>query len=192
MGLYRFIRDILIIFVKLFYRVERIGTSNIPKEGSYVFCANHISALDPIFIATVRERDFYFLSKEELFKVPVIGGLFKKLNMIPIKRGAGDLGAMRNSIEVLKEKKALVMFPEGTRSKTGELQEAKDGVSLIVRKSGCNVLPCAVIGKVKLFKKIKVVYGNPLDMSEYMELKDNKVITNVIMEEIKKLIETNK
>ena len=192
MGFYKFIRGILSVFLKLFFRIERIGVSNIPKEGSYVFCSNHISALDPIIIGTVRERAFYFLSKEELVKIPIIGAILKRVNIIPIKRGAGDLGAMRKSIEVLKENKALVMFPEGTRSKDGQLKEAKDGISLIVKKSGCNVVPCAVVGKMKPFNKIKVIYGTPIDMSTYREEKNNKIITNRIMTEIKKLIDDNK
>lgn len=191
MSFYSFIRGICSGILNLIFRIERIGTENIPKEGSYLFCSNHISFLDPIIIATIRMREFNFLAKEELVKIPVLGYIIKKLNVIPIKRGAGDIGAMRKSIDALKENKALIMFPEGTRSKDGKLQKGKDGVALIVKKSGCNVVPCAVVGKMKIFSKIKVVYGTPIDMTAYREEKDNKVITNAVMSEIKKLLDNN-
>jgi len=189
MSFYRVVRDICDVFLRLAFRVERIGIENIPLDGSCLVCANHISNYDPVLIGATRKREFYFLAKEELVKIPVIGHIIKRLNVIPIKRGAGDLGAMRKSIEALKDNKALVMFPEGTRSKDGKLKEGKDGVSLIIKKAQCVVVPCAIIGKYKLFKKIKVVYGKPIDMSTYMDEKDNKVITKVIMGEIKLLMD---
>ena len=180
------------MFLKVFCTVDRIGEENIPVEGSYIFCSNHVSNFDAIMIATTKKREFYFLAKEELVKIPVIGPIIKKLNIIPIKRGTGDIGALRKSIEALKNGKALVMFPEGTRSKDGQLKEAKDGVSLIARKSMCDIVPCAVIGRLKMFGKSKIVYGKPIDMTLYKDEKDNKVITSVIMSEIKKLMEEYK
>lgn len=189
MSVYGFVRDLCEFFLKLVFRVERVGIENIPLEGSCLVCANHISNYDPVLIGTIKVRDFNFLAKEELVKIPVIGHIIKRLNVIPIKRGAGDLGAMKKSIEALKDNKALVMFPEGTRSKDGKLKEGKDGVSLIIKKAQCTVVPCAIIGKYRMFRKIKVVYGTPVDMSAYKDEKDNKVITKVIMSEIKSLMD---
>ena len=191
MNFYEFINCICRVLLSILFRVKRVGVENIPKDGKILFCANHKSFVDPVLIGTVKTREFYYLAKEELMRVPVLGFILKKLNIIPIKRGAGDLGAIRKTIEVLKENKALVMFPEGTRSKDGKLNEGKDGVSLIVKKSGCNVLPCAIVGKIRLFSKIKVVYGKPIDMTTYLEEKDNKVIKNIVMGEIRNLLENN-
>ncbi len=192
MSLYKFVRGFFSIFLKVLCRVERIGEENIQKEGSYIFCSNHISNFDPILISTTNKREFHFLAKEELIKIPIAGAIIKRLNVIPIKRGAGDIGALRKSIEALKDGKALVMFPEGTRSKDGKLKEGKDGVSLIAKKSMCDVVPCAIIGKLTIFGKSKIVYGKPIDMTVYKDERDNKIITSVIMNEIKSLIETNK
>lgn len=189
MSFYKFARGVCAVFLKIFYRVERIDTHNIIKDGACVICSNHISMLDPVIIATTKVREFYFVAKEEITKVPVVGYFLKKMNLIPIKRGTGDLGAMRKSIEVIKNGNALMIFPEGTRSKTGKLQDGKDGVSLILKKASCSVVPCAIIGNIKFFSHIKVVYGTPIDMTEYKDEKDLKVITKVIMNSIKELIE---
>lgn len=190
MSFYRFVNGLLGCLIKIIFRIERVGLENIPLKGACLFCANHISLVDPIFLGTIKERDFYFIAKEELVKIPVLGRIIKKLNVIPIKRGAGDLGALRKSIEVLNENKVLAMFPEGTRSKDGRLKEGKDGVALIVKKTNCMVIPCAIKGKVKLFSKIKIIYGKPMDLSEYINEKDHKLITNAVMGEIRTLLES--
>lgn len=192
MSFYKFIRGLLMVLTKIFFRVQTVGEENIPQSGSYIFCANHISFLDPILIACTKKREFHFLAKEELVRIPVLGFIIKKLNVIPIKRGAGDLGAMRKGIEVLKDGNALIMFPEGTRSKTGEIGEAKNGVSLLVKRSVCGVVPCAVIGKPRLFRRTKLVYGKPIDALIFECEKDAKHITTVVMDNIIKLIDENK
>ena len=105
MSFYRIVNNILGVLVKIIFRVERVGLENIPEKGACLFCSNHISLVDPVFLGTIKERDFYFIGKEELVKIPILGGIIKRLNVIPIKRGAGDLGALRKSIETLKENK---------------------------------------------------------------------------------------
>lgn len=175
--------------MKIFYRLSYINEENIPKTGAYIFCSNHVSNFDPVIIGSTNKREFYFLAKEELIKTPVIGIIFNHLNLIPIKRGMGDIGAIRKSIEALKSGKAMVMFPEGTRSKDGELKKGKDGVSLIAKKAECDIIPCAVSKKIKLFKKTKVIFGKPILISEYKNIDDLSILTERIMNEIKLLSE---
>ena len=94
--------------------------------------------------------------------------------------------AIKKAIEALNNGKAIMIFPEGTRHKDGVIRDAKDGAALLVKKTGVTVVPCAVT-KHRVFKKSKVVFGKPLDMSAYKDSKDLKQITNIIMDEVVKL-----
>ena len=192
MSLYKVLRSVVTLFVKICFRVKYIGVENIPSESGYIFCSNHISAFDPFFIACNNKTEFHFIAKEELVKIPVLGWLLKKINVIPVKRGTGDLGAMKKGIEVLSSGNSLIIFPEGTRSKTGEMGEAKNGMALLVKKTGCGIVPCAVIGKAGFLRKTKMVFGKPVKPGFFEGEKDLNVITSYVMESIKKLIEDNK
>ena len=125
----------------------------------------------------------------ELFEVPLFGGLIRKLHAFPVKRNSGDLGAIKKAMAILGEGHALVLFPEGRRSKDGKLQEGKDGVSLLAKKTGATIIPCATNGKPKIFRKTKIIYGKPIDMSQFTDPKDLKTVTTCVMGEIQKLME---
>ncbi len=175
--------------VKILFRAEFINEANVPESGPVICCSNHTTVLDPVFIACNKHREFAFMAKEELFHIPLLGSLIRKLNAFPVKRNIGDLGAIRHGIEVLKKGNALVVFPEGTRSKTGKLQDGKDGAALLAKKTGAVIVPCATNGKPKLFRKTKLIYGTPMDMTKYADSKDLKAITADLMHEIAKLME---
>ncbi|AYA76854.1 1-acyl-sn-glycerol-3-phosphate acyltransferase [Bacillus sp. Y1] len=193
MTIYTFARSVVNMIYKPLYRIETIGQENIPKVGSVLLCSNHISNLDPIVVGTTTPRAVHFMAKEELFRVPVIGKLFPHLNAFPVKRGMSDREALRKGLAVLKEGEVLGLFPEGTRSKTGELGEGLAGAGFFATRSEALIVPCAVIGPYKAFNKLKVVYGKPVDFTEYRK---NKIsadeATKIIMEEIRKLIIANK
>jgi len=191
--IYTFARSVVNMIYKPLYRIETIGQENIPKIGSVLLCSNHISNLDPIVVGTTTPRPVHFMAKEELFQVPVIGKLFPHLNAFPVKRGMSDREALRKGLAVLKEGEVLGLFPEGTRSKTGELGEGLAGAGFFATRSEALIVPCAVVGPYKAFNRLKVVYGKPVDFTEYRK---NKIsadeATKIIMEEIRKLIITNK
>ncbi len=193
MTIYTFARSVVNMIYKPLYRIETIGQENIPKIGSVLLCSNHISNLDPIVVGTTTPRPVHFMAKEELFQVPVIGKLFPHLNAFPVKRGMSDREALRKGLAVLKEGEVLGLFPEGTRSKTGELGEGLAGAGFFATRSEALIVPCAVVGPYKAFNRLKVVYGKPVDFTEYRK---NKIsadeATKIIMEEIRKLIITNK
>ncbi len=189
MKLYHFARLICRIYMKLFYRLEYLNVENIPEEGAIICCSNHTSLLDPLMVGCIKKRNFAFMAKEELFHIPLLGNIFYKLNAFPVKRNSGDLGAIKRAMAILKEGQALVLFPEGTRSKDGKLQEAKDGVALLAKKTGATIVPCATTGKPRLFHKSKVIYGKPIDVTPYLEMKELKPLTDCVMTEIRKLME---
>ena len=160
-------------FAKGFFRLQfhLMGwkihdVENLPVEGPVILAINHVSLWDPIVAASSLPRHVSFMAKEELFAIPVLGWIFSKLGAFPVKRGQGDMNAIRQSLALLKEGQILGLFPEGTRSKNGEVQKGLPGMVLLMERSKASVVPIKVLGTKRLLKKgwgkITVVVGKPL------------------------------
>jgi 1-acyl-sn-glycerol-3-phosphate acyltransferase len=189
-NLYSFAKAAVYGVLKPIYRFEVIGKENFPAEGGVLLCSNHIDNLDPPVVGINAPRPVYFMAKEELFNVPVLGKILPDLNAFPVKRGMSDREALRKGLGILKEGNVLGLFPEGTRSKTGQLGKGLAGAGFFALRSEANVVPCAIIGPYKAFSRLKVVYGKPIDMKELRERKASaEETTELIMSEIRKLIE---
>ncbi|MBT2677695.1 1-acyl-sn-glycerol-3-phosphate acyltransferase [Bacillus sp. ISL-35] len=189
MTVYSFARSLVNAVLKPVYRIEIIGRENIPADGGVLLCSNHINNLDPPVVGITAPRPVHFMAKEELFSVPVLGKIVPHLNAFPVKRGMSDREALRKGLGILKDGKVLGLFPEGTRSKTGEMGKGLAGAGFFALRSDAWVVPCAIIGPYKAFKKLKVVYGKPIDMESIKEKKLNaEQTTDLIMGEIQKLI----
>lgn len=192
MSFYYFARSLVWYALKPLYRMEVKGEENIPSTGPVIVCANHISNLDPPLVGGSIKREMFFIAKEELFEKKWLGKLLSSLNVFPIKRGMSDRSAIRKALGLLKKGQGLVIFPEGTRSKTGQLGKGMSGVGFFALRSQATVVPCAIIGPYKVGKKVKIVYGKPIDMDTLRkEKQDVKVVTDQIMQSIKQLIENN-
>ena len=193
MTFYGFARGVVKTVLTPLYRVKVYGRENFPETGGVLLCSNHISELDPPVVGISAPRPVHFIAKEELFNVPVLKMILPRVNAIPIKRGMSDRNALRKGLGVLKEGNVLGLFPEGTRSKTGELGEGLAGAGFFALRTDAQVVPCAVIGKYKPFRTTKVVYGKPIDMDELRSRKASaEEVTKVIMAEIKELIVKNR
>ena len=189
MTFYSFARSVVNTVMKPIYRIEVIGKENIPSEGGVLLCANHISNLDPLIVGITTKRPVHFMAKDELFSVPVLGKIVSNVNAFPVKRGMSDREALRKGLGILKEGKVLGLFPEGTRSKTGEMGKGLAGAGFFALRSAAYVVPCAIIGPYKAFNKLRVVYGKPIDMDSVRANKLNaEQATDLIMSEIQKLI----
>jgi len=142
------------------------GVENMPAEGPVILAINHQSIWDPLVAASSLPRKVSFMAKEELFSIPVLGKIFSKLGAFPVKRGQGDMNAIRQSLAILKEGRVLGLFPEGTRSKNGEIQKGLPGMVLLMEKSKASVVPIKVFGTRNLLTKgwgnIAVVVGKPM------------------------------
>ncbi len=161
--LYTVLKNICKVFYHIAFRITIEGEENIPSSGGAVICPNHISNHDAVLLTAVIRRRLTYLGKEEVFKFKPFGYILKKVGAIPVKRGTGDIGAVRKAIEVLKDSKLMIIFPEGTRNKTdAPLLEFRSGASLIAYKAQCPIVPCAIIGKFKPFSKIKIVFAEPI------------------------------
>jgi len=115
----------------------------------------------------------HFMAKAELFAIPVFSAVLRQLNVFPVKRGEPDRKAIKHSLNILKNGEILAMFPEGTRSKTGNLQKPEPGAALLALKSQSPILPVAVINTDKIFRKgnffpkLLVRIGKPFTLDDY-------------------------
>ncbi|HYE01950.1 MAG TPA: lysophospholipid acyltransferase family protein [Phycisphaerales bacterium] len=131
----------------LFYRLRVTGLENVPKTGPLLVVANHQSHLDPPLIGvSFRHRNLYFMARGGLFRNRFFAWLIRNLNSIPVGEGAGEAAAIRTAIGVLRSGRALLIFPEGTRSPDGGLQPFKRGTWLLISRAQCPVLPVAIEG----------------------------------------------
>lgn len=191
MNFYNFMLKLFSIFSKIFFKFEVIGIENIPSEGNLIIAANHKSNLDPIFIASAvnKNRKMTAVAKEELFKNKILKAILNKLEIIPINRQNPGLGIIKRILKYIKNGYALVIFPEGTRSKTDDFNDAKAGLSLFATKAKAEVIPCTIYSSYKLFKPAKVYFGKPISLEQYYKQKltseDHERISGEIMEIIK-------
>ncbi len=138
------------------------GRENIP-QGACIVCANHTNILDPVLIAYAfgRKCQLFFMAKAELFKVPIVGSIFKTVGVFPIVRGETDINSIRTAMKHLKNGDKIMMFPEGTRVKEDDLIAAKSGAVRIAIKMKVPVLPIHLSKGKKAFSRSKLVIGEP-------------------------------
>ena len=202
---YNFSKFIIWIVGKIFFRVSYKGIENIPKEGSVILASNHASFLDPPLLGAGCSRKISFLAKEELFTETsfLFSWWIKTVRAQPVKRGSGDIGSLRATLSILKAGRCMVIFPEGTRTRDGNLQPGKSGTGMIIKKSGATVVPvyiggtfeaCPKSAKIPKIHKVKIVYGEPIPPESFKSLEDGKEsyekITGIIMEKISQLKES--
>ncbi|CAM3415506.1 lysophospholipid acyltransferase family protein [Nosocomiicoccus ampullae] len=166
---------IMKIFVTLYYRVTHkitvIGEENVPKEGPVLLAANHKSLHDPPVVGISVKREMSFFAKSELFENKIFGAAIRNLNAIPVNRGKGDRAALKTSIEALKEGRMLLMFPEGTRNKTGknELAPLQEGASFIAMSAKAPIVPVAIRGSYKGKDGVTIIFGQPIYTKQLRE-----------------------
>jgi 1-acyl-sn-glycerol-3-phosphate acyltransferase len=187
--LYNVICSTAILLFRVLYRWDVRGRDNLPVDGPVIICSNHISWWDPLLVGSVVwPRKVHYMAKAELFKLPVFSFVLPRIHVFPVRRGAADRKAIRTALDVVKNGQLLGLFPEGTRSRTGDLLPPQPGVGLITQKSSAPVLPIAIVGPYRLFRPLRVIVGKPLDFSGYQGKKARAEvldeIANTIMKEI--------
>ena len=167
-----FVKLVMFSYCKILYRLKIIGKENIPQDGAVIFCGNHRNYLDPQIIVSTAGRDMRFLAKEELAKNPFFKMLGILFDAILVKRDEKDLTAVKESLKTLKSGGCIGLFPKGTRNglekNDGQL---KNGATDLAIKTGAKIVPIGISGKAKLFSKNIVIYGKPLDFTEYKALR---------------------
>lgn len=174
---YRIFHFTIRLLARTFGGWKIVGSDNIPTGGSLI-AANHISALDPPLIGSAANPDVYYFAKVELFRKPLIGAFLRSVHAFPARRGHADLKAWKTAKSLLTSGKALLFFPEGTRSVDGKLQAAEPGMARLAFATGVPVVPAAIIGSNRLKDvllrraKLRVGFAPPVQTTEF-EDKEN-------------------
>ncbi|HAJ57823.1 MAG TPA: 1-acyl-sn-glycerol-3-phosphate acyltransferase [Candidatus Omnitrophica bacterium] len=177
------------IFCRLFFRLRVNGREHIPKKGAFIIAGNHVSFLDPVVFGVACSRQLNYLARDTLFRNKLFRWLLKAVHVIPLKRNAADIGALKEALRRLKAGQGLLLFPEGTRSTDGRLGPGHHGVGFLARKSGVPVVPVyskgAEIAMPKGSRSIKpahirVVFGMPIDFSKYPEISDQGIADEIM------------
>ncbi|HHP50593.1 MAG TPA: 1-acyl-sn-glycerol-3-phosphate acyltransferase [Moorella mulderi] len=162
---YQVAKFICYLFLKFICRWEVKGREKFPLKGPVIVVANHVSYLDPVVVGVACPRRVHFMAKEELFHVPFLGWIIKKLHAFPVRREKSDRLALKTALEILRRGEVLGIFPEGTRSKTGELGPLQPGAASLALKIGATILPVAVKNTNRWLKgRIEVIFGDPLQV----------------------------
>ena len=159
---YRIVYRLVAPIIRLLFPHRVVGLENLPEDGA-LLCANHVSAWDPFLIAVSLPVDsrLVVMAKDELFHIPVVGFLLRKLGIFPVKRGGNDLGAMKTAIRSLNEGKRLLVFPEGTRVDSEGEVEAKGGVAVMATRTRTPMVPVYCGEKHKFLRRTTIVFGEP-------------------------------
>src|SRR5690606_9930917 len=128
----------------LMFELKVYGKEHIPSTGGVLIVSNHQSYLDPVLLAVPLYRPVSFLAKSELFKNAFFSWLIRNLNAFPVRQGAGDVGAMKETIRRLQQGHMLVIYPEGSRTDTGDLLPIAPGAALVIRRAGVPVIPAII------------------------------------------------
>jgi 1-acyl-sn-glycerol-3-phosphate acyltransferase len=167
----------------LFFGVRIHGRENIPRSGGVLLLSNHQSFLDPLLCGIGPDRQLYYVARDTLFKNPAFKWLIKSVNAIAIKRGTADIAAMKIIIGKLKEGRAVVLFPEATRTHDGRIADIKPGFGLISRRANVPVLPVLIDGAFecwprtnRIFRpgRISIVYGELIGAEKIKSLGDEQ------------------
>lgn len=194
---YRICWIILRVFMKIYCRLRIYGIENIPKSGGVIIASNHIAAADPPFVGTAVNRELYFLAKKELFRNVLLRTLITSLNAIPVDRGVFDRNALDRAESILSGGYGLILFPEGTRSRTGKLGKGKPGIGMLARKAMVPIVPAYIensrgFAKIPFSsKRLTISFGPPISPVILAGFPDNKegyrAIVENVMDGVKRL-----
>lgn len=159
------------------FRVECVGRENLKKvqTGGCVLASNHVSAIDPVFVVITRfwGKRMVVFAKKELFEInALLTWFFRCMGALCVRGTRDELETIDKTVEVCKNGGTLLIFPEGTREKEGKLLPPKSGLFVIAAQAAVDVVPVRILydtpdGKMRLFCKVKVVYGEPMPAAQF-------------------------
>lgn len=199
--LYLIVKSIAFSLFKLILSMKIVGKRNIPRDGGVLFVANHLSYLDPIIVGAASPRVLNYLARADLFSIPLFSQLIRGLNAIPLKRDRFDRSSLMKCTNILKDGKALLLFPEGTRGIDGKLGEGKLGAGMIAYYSKKPVIPTYIVGSGKVLprgkfiprlKQVCIIFGKPVNLDIQFDPSDKKkqiyeIAVKRIMDALKEL-----
>ena len=159
------------LVARVFFRFRVVHPERVIQEGPVILAMNHESYLDPPFAGIACRRAIYFLARNTLLEIPVLGWILPKLNVIPVDQEGGDRSALKALIRSLRANHGTLLFPEGSRTLDGQLQPPQPGIGLVIAKTLAPVVPMRIFGAHRAlprgggklrFCRITIVVGEPL------------------------------
>lgn len=171
-------RAVLLPILRVTVRLRVAGMANIPRRGGAIVICNHLGWFDPPILDAACSRPILFMAKEEFMNYPILRWFARQSGAFPVRRGTADRKALQHAQSLIADGLLVGMFPEGTRSKTGSLQRAFTGASLVVVRSNALIIPSIMIGtedlpmsgnrgqkRGRLWPKVRVVFGEPFRLA---------------------------
>lgn len=178
------------------FSLRREGWKNVPKKGPLLLLSNHQSMFDPVLVGLSSRRYLSYLARKNLFEQPVLAPLIRSLNAIPIDRNMGKDG-IQAVLDALGHGQAVLMFPEGERTHDGSVEPLKPGVSLLIKRVSCPIIPVGIAGCFAAWSRfrkwpklspfflppgpstIAVSVGEPIDPARYATMKRDAMLEDL-------------
>ncbi|HLG13171.1 MAG TPA: lysophospholipid acyltransferase family protein [Blastocatellia bacterium] len=169
------LRPLVWVFCRLLFRIEFNGVENVPREGPCIIAPNHNTFADPIWITIPIKRRVYYMTWDRVFEIPVLGSLARIFGAFPVKLESVDPKAQREAIGMLKLGRAVVIFPEGGRSKTGGIEPFKMGAFRLALAHGVPIIPVTIDGGYQIWPvgrllprpgRLKITYHRPISANK--------------------------
>ena len=173
--LFRFSQWLICRYFRSRYRIEVRGLERIPRKGRLLFAVNHVSAIDPFVVGSHVPRVLFFMAKKELFEHQLLAPLVRFYNCIPIDRTEFSLSSMKRIEQLLQQDEAVLLFPEGTRTKTGKLGALKNGVAMIAARNRADIMPVYIDGLFRargsIFKRprVRITFGEIVPIAPFLQ-----------------------
>jgi 1-acyl-sn-glycerol-3-phosphate acyltransferase len=162
-------------YFRFYCRWHVFNPERVPLQGPVILASNHASYLDPPLVGAALPRDINYLARESLFRFPVVGSILRGVNAVPVDRDGGGGAGLKAILDRLLKGQGIILFPEGTRTRDGQLQPARSGIGLTVIKSAAPVVPVRVFGTYEAYgrhiliprpRRVAVKFGKPLHFEE--------------------------
>jgi 1-acyl-sn-glycerol-3-phosphate acyltransferase len=182
---YRLCRALCQALFLLVLRGRVFGSGHVPLRGGVILICNHQSFLDPVLATLALRRECHYMARDSLFRHPGLRRLIESLNAFPIRRGAADVGAVKETLRRLRSGALVTTFPEATRTPDGRIQEMSGGVLLIARRAGVPIVPTLILGAFESWPRraplprphpVVVAYGEALLPREMESMTDDEGI----------------
>ncbi len=174
-AIYWTLRICCVIAYRIVGGLKIYGRENLIEEGPAIYAANHASYLDPPLVGVTARKAIYYLARKSLFEEKPICYVLPFLNLVPVDTTGKDMSAVKKVIQLLQKRRRVLLFPEGTRTRDGNLQRAQPGLGLVVAKTFAPVVPIRIFGTFEMFPRgakqfrrapLSVVVGTPLRFSK--------------------------
>lgn len=188
---YRLFRFVFGLIFKVWFRIKVFHRERVPKTGRVILASNHVCYFDPVFVVSSLERMVVGLARESAFKNPIIGFLLRSWRMISVDQSGSGRG-LKTFLSRLRSGDAVIMYPEGTRSPTGQIQAPQPGIGLIIIKSDAPVIPIKIFGAFEAYPRhcwiprpypVQIKFGEPLNFAnlraEAQQTKDKERLKEI-------------